>query len=76
MTDLIAQFFVAPMALSGVQKAVLILPLCLSISIIYKATRLTRVRDIPRAALHLWVTIVAGMYGVGVLLWFVYHLMI
>lgn len=76
MSGLIAQLFVTPMALSGLQKAALILPLCLGISLVYKATRLADLRSLVRAATHLWITIVVGMYAVGFALWLLYRLMV
>lgn len=75
MTDIIAQWLQSPIPLSAQQKALLILPLCLAIAIVYKATRLEQIRELPRAALGLWVTIVVGMYAVGVGLWVVYRIL-
>jgi len=73
--SVIGQFMVTPLPLTGVQRALLILPLCLSISIVYKATRLQRMRDLPIASGTLWLTIVTGMYAVGIGLWLLYSLM-
>jgi hypothetical protein len=68
----LGQFFVTPIEISGIQKVLLLLPLCLSISIIYKVTRCERLADVPAAVGALWVTIVVGMHAVGVGLWVVY----
>ncbi len=76
MTDVLAQLFIAPISLSGFQKVLLVLPLCLAISIVYKATRLERVKDMPVAVLGLWATIVVGMYAVGMGLWAVHFVML
>jgi hypothetical protein len=43
----------------------LLLPLCLTISIVYKATKCADLRELPLASLVSWVTIVVGMYVVG-----------
>jgi uncharacterized membrane protein YoaT (DUF817 family) len=59
----------AGVQLSGVQRFLLMLPLCLSIAVVYKTTRCERLRDVPVAALMLWVTIALGMYAVGFGLW-------
>lgn len=75
MIGLIAQLFITPIPLSGGLKALLILPLCLSISIVYKVTRAERLRDVPAAVAALWMTIVVGMYAVGIALWVVYMLL-
>jgi hypothetical protein len=48
------------------------LPLCLSIAIVYKTTRCERLRDVPAAVGVLWVTITLGMAAVGVGLWAVF----
>ncbi|NOS99921.1 MAG: hypothetical protein HOP29_04780 [Phycisphaerales bacterium] len=72
----IGEFFVTPIEIGGIQKALLLLPLCLSISIVYKVTRCERLADVPAAVGALWVTIVVGMYAVGVGLWVVYLLVV
>ena len=75
MTALLAGIFSTPVTLSGFGHALLLLPLCLSISVVYKAVRCPQVRDIPVASLVLCVTIVCGMYAVGVGLWIIYLLL-
>ncbi len=75
MMTLFAQWFIAPVVLTGFQKTLLILPLCLSISIVYKATRMDRLRDIPLAVAALWITLVLGMYAVGVGVWAVFEML-
>ncbi len=74
MTALLASFLLDGIELSGRQRFLLMLPLCLSIAVVYKATRCERMRDLPTAALVLWVTIVAGMYAVGFGLWAVFNI--
>ena len=69
MTAVLASIFTTPVFMTGHQHALLLLPLCLSIAIVYKTTRCPDVRDIPVASLVLWATIVVGMYAVGVGLW-------
>jgi hypothetical protein len=68
--------WLAEMGLSGTHHILLILPLCLSIAIVYKTLRCENLRDIPAAAAILWGTIVVGMYAVGVGLWALYSLMV
>ena len=55
--------------------ALLLLPLCLCISIVYKTTRCEDIRDIPTAVLKNWITIVIGMYVVGIALLVIYELL-
>ena len=69
MSVIVAAIFTTPVLMTGHQHALLLLPLCLSIAVVYKTTRCPDVRDIPVASLVLWVTIVVGMYAVGVGLW-------
>ncbi len=59
----------ASIPLTGFQHALLLLPLCLSVSVVYKAVRCPNIREIPLASLVLFVTIVFGMYAVAVGLW-------
>lgn len=66
----------AAVDLTGPQRLAMMFPLCLAIAIIYKATRLKRMRDVPSAALVLWGTILIGMYSVGVGLWAVFSLLV
>ena len=69
MNIFLATLFVTGFELNGTQRFLLMLPICLSIAVVYKATRCERLRDIPAASFLLWVSIVAGMYSVGLGLW-------
>ena len=69
MSGLLAQLFVTGIPLSGAQRFLLMLPLCLSIAVVYKATKCEQLRRVPQEALGLWVTIVVGMFAVGFALW-------
>ncbi len=69
MTALCAGLFTVPITLSGPQHAALLVPLSMAIAVVYKTIRCEHVRQIPGAALVLCVTIVLGMYAVGVGLW-------
>lgn len=75
MIALLAALFVHPIDLVGWQRMLLVLPLCLSISIVYKTTKCDRLRDVPLASLALWVTIVLGMYAVGFAMYLLYEWM-
>lgn len=76
MISVVAGLFTTAVELTGVQRLLLMLPLCLSIAIIYKATRCENLRDVPIAALALWITIVLGMYAVGLGLWVAFEIMV
>jgi hypothetical protein len=68
-------FFIQPMTLSRWQQMILLLPLCLTIAVVYKTTKCENVRDIPMASLVSWITIVVGMYAVGAVLLVLYEWM-
>ncbi len=69
MTAVLATLLVDGVTLTGMQHFLLMLPLCLSIAVIYKTMRCEDLRRLPVSALVLWVTIVLGMYAVGVGFW-------
>ncbi len=75
MIDLLAALFVTPASLSNLQHLLMLGPLCLSISIVYKAIKCQDLREVPTAALVLWITILLGMLGVGVGVWLLYLLL-
>lgn len=75
MIDLLATLMIHPVSLVRWQYALLLLPLCLAISIIYKTTRCENLRDVPMAVLKNWITIVIGMYAVGIALLLIYELL-
>ena len=73
MTEMLATFMLQPLELTRVQQMLLLLPLCLCISVVYKTTKCASVREIPLAAAVSWVTIVIGMYAVGLALLLIYE---
>ena len=75
MMAVLANLFIAAVTLGGAERQMLMLPICLSIAIVYKTTRCENLREVPVAALILWGTIVVGMYAVGVGLWVLYSIM-
>ena len=72
----LAQLFISPIVLSGIGKVLLIFPLCLSISIVYKATRLENLREMVSGVLGLWITIIVGMYSVGIGIWLLFVVLV
>lgn len=69
-------WFITPVPLTGWQQLSLLLPLCLAVSIVYKLTKLESLREVPKAALITWVTIVVGMFAVGLGLFLLHRLMV
>ena len=72
----LAALFTTPFELSGAERLLLMLPLCLSIAVVYKTIRLERLSDLPKAAMALWGTIVGGMCAVGLGLWLLFQAMV
>ncbi|HPD32346.1 MAG TPA: hypothetical protein PLL20_20320 [Phycisphaerae bacterium] len=75
MIELLATLMINPLPLVRWQQALLLLPLCLCISIIYKTIKCENLREIPMAVLKNWITIVIGMYVVGIALLLIYELL-
>ena len=71
---MLATLFLDPIPLSGIQRAALLLPICLSISVVYRTIKTPDLRDIPKTSLALWITIVVGMWVVALTLYVVYLL--
>ncbi len=76
MTAILAGIFTSSILLHGPQRLLLMLPLCLSIAVIYKTVRTDDVREVPKEALVLWVTIVLGMCAVGGGLWLLFQVLV
>jgi len=74
MTGILAAIFTSAIPLTGPWRLVFMLPLCLSIAVVYKTTRCEDLRQLPLAALALWVTIVLGMFAVGLGLWLLFSI--
>ena len=74
MTDMndLATIFIDPIPITGIMRSLLLLPLCLSISIVYRALRSPTLDRLATRSLTLWLTIVGGMYAVGIAMWLVF----
>lgn len=72
----ILALFTSAMNLGGSARLLLMLPLCLSVAVVYKTIRVERVEDIASAAVQLWLTVLGGMCAVGVGLWVLFQLMV
>ena len=51
------------------------LPLCLSIAVVYKTLRMSNLKRVPSGVLRLWGTILGGMWLVGIGAWFLFQVM-
>jgi hypothetical protein len=65
--------FITPVILSKTQQMLLLLPLCLTVAVVYKTTKCAELREIPVASVVSFISIVVGMYAVGIALLLVYH---
>ncbi len=74
--DLLAMLFVDPMPIGRGMRLVLLLPLAASVAVVYRTIRVTAMRQLPASALTLWLTIVFGMFGVGLALLIGYRLLL
>ena len=74
MSSLLATLFVTPLMCDRSLGMLLALPLCLSISIVYKTIKCKTLNEIPMAVLVSWVTILVGMAVVGVALLAVFRI--
>ena len=67
--------FTNAVSLTGWQHMLMLVPLSLAISIVYKTLKCENLREVPVASIVLCITILAGMYAVGIGLWAVYLLL-
>jgi hypothetical protein len=58
---------------TGSSRLLMLLPLVLAISVVYKTLKQPRLKDLPVSVLALWATIVVGMIGLGIGLLLLYR---
>jgi hypothetical protein len=61
--------FYHPMTLSSDTVMWLVLPLALTVAVVYKAIRVRRIRELPVAVAVLMVQMIAGLVALGAVLW-------
>ncbi len=67
--------FLKPLSITDVWRLLMLVPLCLSVSIVYKTIRCPRLRSVPAASLTLCFMILAGMMSIGVALLIVFRVL-
>lgn len=67
--------FLTPIAITGPLRTLMLIPLALTIAVVYKTIHCRHLRDVPIASLVLCATIVIGMFAVGGGLLLVYELL-
>jgi small-conductance mechanosensitive channel len=75
MSDLLATLFINPLICARWTGMLLVLPLSLAVSVVYKTIKCRDLREVPLAVLVSWLTILVGMAVVGVALLGIYHLL-
>lgn len=76
MSDFLQPLLASSLVISGGLRLAMMLPLCLSIAIVYKATRCEDLRELPMAVGGLLLSIVLGMAAVGIGLWLMFQIMV
>jgi len=76
MSDNFSLLLANSMVINGGLRLLMMLPLCLSIAIVYKTTRCEDLRELPVAVGGLLVSIVLGMAAVGIGLWLLFQIMV
>ncbi|HNO79609.1 MAG TPA: hypothetical protein PKN33_16285 [Phycisphaerae bacterium] len=64
-----------PSILTGWQHMLMLVPLCLGISIVYKTLKCEDLKEVPAASVVLCAAIVGSMFAVGIGIWVLYGLM-
>ncbi len=72
--DFLDWLFVKPMTITNVWRLAMLVPLALSVSIVYKTIHCPRLVQVPLASLKLCFMIVAGMLSIGVVLLIVFQI--
>ncbi len=76
MSDLIHAVFVEPITITGVWRLVMLVPLALMISVVYKTIRCSKLSAVPLASVKLCTMIVGGMMLIGGFLMAAFRLLV
>lgn len=74
MTASLASLFITPIMFSRLAGLLMLLPLCLAVSVVYKTIKIEDLRKVPAAVVASWFTIVGGMLAIGVSIYALYYL--
>lgn len=75
MSHLIHTVFVQPITISGVGRLLMLIPLALMVSVVYKTIRCQKLASVPLASVKLCTMIVGGMMLIGGFLWVAFRLL-
>lgn len=73
LANILHDLFIEPKIITGQGRLLMLLPLAMSISIVYKTIRCQKLSAVPLASLSLCITIVVGMLLVGAALLLTYE---
>ena len=68
MPDFMSDLFVKPISIPGAWRLLMLLPLSLMVSVVYKTIRCRRLSSVPLASCSLCFMIICGMMFIGVFL--------
>jgi hypothetical protein len=74
-TGWVDSLFVKPMSITGSWRLLMLVPLTLSVSIVFKTIRCQQLRAVPAASVVLCGIILAGMMSIGVALLIIFRLL-
>lgn len=74
MTNMLATLFINPMMFSRHTGLLLLLPLCLAISVVYKTIKIEDLRKVPAAVVASWLTVIFGMFALCLAVYLLYNL--
>jgi len=75
MSELIHAVFVEPITITGVGRLLMLVPLAMMVSIVYKTIRCSKLSSVPLASVQLCTMIVGGMMLIGGFLMVVFRLL-
>lgn len=75
MGDTLSSLFVQPVSISGIGRLAMLVPLTLSISLVYKTMRCERLSSIPLASVILTIMILVTMGLIGLVLLILFRLL-
>ncbi len=75
LAQFITDLFMKPIPITGAGRLGMLIPLALSISMVYKTIRCERVSQIPAASLYLCFLIVSGMLLIGGTLFCIFRIL-
>jgi len=70
---MIGELFVHPHVLPFDTILWLVVPLCVSVAIVYKTIRVSSLRQLPRQACTLVILMLAGLFALGAGLWAIHE---